>query len=1546
MVKKYMNLKEVVTNLFNRTKSVDPDIQSSLAAAEKFLEQAYESRYFFELIQNVRDANKEIDQDGEIFIEIVHNVLSISNTGAEFNAKGINGIAAIGKSTKSSQEYIGFKGIGFKSIQEVTETPQIVTRYGTVYFDKKETLIINKTPNVKEDDIPLFFFPHFKDVKLSAQEVAAGIVTRIELPIKETVTEDSIVAAFSAIRAQQLILLGNIKTLNFKAGDRQTCFLIRKDLQSRLIEVQENETPKVKFRFYSPNNKTNIPQEVIRSLSGKEKDLFSSNPQVDINIVMELKENMQVNIIKNAKLYLFYPLQISSGFRFIIHSYFIVNPERTALRKSPLNDFLLQSIGLFIGDEILRHLKEKRANTNNILCFSRNQDANLDVLYNSVVNALKMKKFIYDNKTQRYFLPSEVMVSDIKNKDLFPDGKLGEQQLIFTDDSDIIKWLRDEFKVSILSIYDIPKEIENECKKQSKLKNIKYFQNLYNYVSHNQQINLTGKKVLLTDQWKLVSSEDDVFYGGNRKNNIEQSIKKHIHFIHKDIKISDFRDGKSRTGITEFNTHELVKRLVKLFEKDSVPNEDIINTLISLSPLDTKSELEVKEKIKLPVQDNSSWLSPVFNPIYFETEPLKDLYPKGHFIDEKKLHWNGAGLTEDDKHNFLKKYGVWEIPAVFVYNRETVLDVKDARSKLIESLANLKPYFYLTRDRLLDKPIKYTPWYTKQIVENWNSYKSFLIADHLPKLQYFNSHSNKKNALDYTAKLSSFIDTLRNQKWIVFSGEDDAYAVKDVVGITSLDYNQAHNQVIKKFLNLMPLNYDQKIDLIESMELVHLDSISMPDFIKLFNRVYQKYKVNTPNGKDFVDFYNRLLGKLVNFFYSHELTENIKDFSSEIFLCINDTNKELHWAKASQIFYIDDKPNYDLLPLSIKEKVQPHFTNRDKNTFGKIAGKIGKRFSDSIQKELIQSDSLKAETLTSYFKFLPEAIALLECFFETVMLGDFFDKLKTVRVYKQDQLELAISVADSDKMVIPVSHFIDTNDNNAVYISENTDTSSKNVQLANAISELFMSILGREPRVFNSNLLSFLKATNKDEFLKDYDIQEVTVSEIRDKLNTTDYSAEQRFWETILITKKINCRENCFLLDTFLPTELAILLNLDVTLLIKIKEEFDFNLTSNVKNISLLKLLLTALSLSLEDINQTLFPKIDYRDFYFKQLIVLQNNFEKRFNFLLYQELANKSSVDQANYQNLLDDYKKSIVFKVPLNTLTLNVKEFFCDILNNSFDFYRFTEKDLERKINMFNPVVFYTANLSVLQSQLASVEYTEDMLESFLADSKHRSLLYFDGVEAVANSFKEWLTNNSSSYISAESDNELELSQYTNSEDISIEDISTCSVNLSSSWAAPKVGGNRFDGGASDKKKKLIGQVAEMIVFEKLKTLHDNTEWVSKFASKVAKTHIGYNPEGQDGLGYDILYTDSEGNKHFVEVKGTSDERDSFEISRFEIETAQRNKEFYQIFFVTHTLDNTKRRIKNLGNLFLLDEGQDFFTNTKFLAVTRNFEIRFQEQ
>ena len=65
-----MDLENEVKRLFAETATTHLNILPSIAKAEEFLKESYEGRYFFELIQNARDANKALNKDGVILIQL------------------------------------------------------------------------------------------------------------------------------------------------------------------------------------------------------------------------------------------------------------------------------------------------------------------------------------------------------------------------------------------------------------------------------------------------------------------------------------------------------------------------------------------------------------------------------------------------------------------------------------------------------------------------------------------------------------------------------------------------------------------------------------------------------------------------------------------------------------------------------------------------------------------------------------------------------------------------------------------------------------------------------------------------------------------------------------------------------------------------------------------------------------------------------------------------------------------------------------------------------------------------------------------------------------------------------------------------------------------------------------------------------------------------------------------------------------------------------------------------------------------------------------
>ncbi|MGY1777738.1 sacsin N-terminal ATP-binding-like domain-containing protein [Geodermatophilus sp. SYSU D00804] len=103
----------------------------SFARAERLLGREYHGRFLIELLQNAADAWRNADTTGDrsgvrIVVDSHGPALVVANRGEPFPATVVlDSLGHIGRSTKAQGEAIGHKGIGFKSVLEVSSTPEL-----------------------------------------------------------------------------------------------------------------------------------------------------------------------------------------------------------------------------------------------------------------------------------------------------------------------------------------------------------------------------------------------------------------------------------------------------------------------------------------------------------------------------------------------------------------------------------------------------------------------------------------------------------------------------------------------------------------------------------------------------------------------------------------------------------------------------------------------------------------------------------------------------------------------------------------------------------------------------------------------------------------------------------------------------------------------------------------------------------------------------------------------------------------------------------------------------------------------------------------------------------------------------------------------------------------------------------------------------------------------------------------------------------------------------------------------------------------------------
>lgn len=1511
----------------------------NIASSEKYLQQAYEGRYLFELIQNVRDANKSIDTIGSVLIELKDRLLLISNTGAPFNEKGVNSITTIGDSPKDSQDFIGFKGIGFKSIYEVSEKPEVVTEWGSILFEKEKTKSLLNGRNFKLKDIPLFFIPHYLSSNLSNVDLQNGIVTKIILPLKSKVTNESIVNAFEEIGVHQILLLGHLKNIKLVHDEKVLEFDISEDSKSGNVTIRKNEATH-RFKHFKPSKKIVIPDSIINQLEDKEKEIFVKEPFVDISIVFDINEKGKISENPKSKLYLFYPTEITSGFNFIIHSYFIVNPERKALRNSPLNKFILESVADYLSNEWLSIAKKQhRSNFIDFLVFQRNQEAPvLNDLYDRLIQNISEQKILFDKISNRFYKTSEIIIADGFDKELFPDNQLNDKRLIYVGNEKTRNWLIAEFKVEYLSYNAIADNIEKECLRQKKKNNIKYFESLYKYLVEHDTLNLSGKKVLLTSKMKLLSNEDDVFYGFKEKIEFPDSIQKKIHFIHPRIKISDQRLGKGQTGFIEYNTELLVRRLLKLYDDKSINPKDILFCLLKLN-ISERLSTEIKQKVLLPVQSSNKWVNPYKNPIYIYNDELTDLYPKEKIIDLNEI--SNFEIETEVLESKLIQIGVWDIPAIYFSDVKITLSGPDYRYNFLNRLSGYStPYYELKGDWLLDVPETFNRWFTETIINNWDRYIKTIEDENNVQTKY-NSQTSYAYPLNrlHIKNICSAVKFLKEKNWIVLNENTAPISTNKVIGVDPIEILQIHSFLFKKYLKTLPIQYSYNTDFIELMSIKHLDTKDIVIFNKILDSIHEMYNEKHEIDKEFFSFYNKILSKLFDLFnYPTFNKDKINQLKDTVFLGINEVDKTFEWKTANQIFYIEDKPSYEILPQEIKKIIQPHFTNRNKNKFGQIAKRIGLDFKQIIKQEVTNVNVIGESKFCDWIPFVSESLSFVECLLE-ISLDEYLNEIKEISTKKCSNFSILIYkdsnvITTLDNVLFKIQY-----DGEFVLYVKDIVNTKKNILFANILYDLLTEILGRDLSRIRLLLIDFFSQEDKISFLDKYEVPSDRIEEIKSILTGFTLTKQQLFYLPILDFKKATNKLDYFKEGIVDLRQVASLFKINYDSLLEINNNINFNLIYSIANIDFLNSLLHILNITIEEYNIKAEVKIDFRQYYLSQIEGIKQKNKLLFAEMLYNKLIKLNTIEKSKFQDTLDFYINRPIVEFNTYLLLIDIEDEFIKGFNSIYPELIITRADFNKEITS-SYLELYKQNESTFKNGISNLKYYEKIVDDFLSINTNRSLLYFENtLTELIESFKTLYE--STNFESFESNgSSINLSQYVNANNLEIKKETTSNVEKNNTITNnKKSSGSRVDGSKQNPKANLIGIVAEKSVYEILVSKYNSTEWVSKNAAKA-----GVNPEGSDSFGCDITYVNENNQIQYIEVKGKIDNHNHFYISYPEYCKAIKEKENYRIILVKFALDNSKREIIDLGNIFLLDEHSDLFNNDRFTANFNSIEIIFE--
>jgi len=141
-----MNLLEKIRNENLDVYRASPQRLQEDVGQEGEIAQNYRGRLIYELIQNADDAiSSDLLSSLRIRFVLTNSDLWVANSGRPLDAADVRGLCGISASSKTSvggkrRASIGHKGMGFKSVLEITESPEVYSSTISFRFSKEDAL--------------------------------------------------------------------------------------------------------------------------------------------------------------------------------------------------------------------------------------------------------------------------------------------------------------------------------------------------------------------------------------------------------------------------------------------------------------------------------------------------------------------------------------------------------------------------------------------------------------------------------------------------------------------------------------------------------------------------------------------------------------------------------------------------------------------------------------------------------------------------------------------------------------------------------------------------------------------------------------------------------------------------------------------------------------------------------------------------------------------------------------------------------------------------------------------------------------------------------------------------------------------------------------------------------------------------------------------------------------------------------------------------------------------------------------------------------------
>ncbi|RLA41907.1 MAG: hypothetical protein DRR42_24110 [Gammaproteobacteria bacterium] len=305
--------------------------------------------FLLELIQNAEDNEyKECSPDLKFLLleddptgtPGSDGCLCVFNNEVGFFEENIESISSIGRSTKKKIEgYIGEKGIGFKSVFIVSESPHIFSNgYQIKFLENDPSFILNYIVPYWVDEPPPVVAEH-------------RATTSLLLPLKEG-KKQLIIDHLQDIQAETILFLRKLEGLTVDIKETNECIeLARNKGEKGVTEllVQSGESEADVHNYWLFDQAVVVPQ----TLKEEKREGIRER---SISLALPLSSEGRSGLV-----YSYLPTEVDSGFPFLINADFMLTANRESIQSErPWNVWLQSEISVVVVAALMKMREDSR----------------------------------------------------------------------------------------------------------------------------------------------------------------------------------------------------------------------------------------------------------------------------------------------------------------------------------------------------------------------------------------------------------------------------------------------------------------------------------------------------------------------------------------------------------------------------------------------------------------------------------------------------------------------------------------------------------------------------------------------------------------------------------------------------------------------------------------------------------------------------------------------------------------------------------------------------------------------------------------------------------------------------------------------------------------------------------------------------------------------------------------------------------------------------------------------------------------------------------